>query len=68
MEQQRIDLLVHNIGELITMAGEAGPRTGSRMADVPVVKGGAVAMRDDVVVAAGSEADVRAQLAGLPVA
>lgn len=68
MEQQRIDLLVHNIGELITMAGEAGPRTGSRMADVPVVKGGAVAVRDGVVVAAGLEADVRAQIAGLPVA
>lgn len=68
MEQQRIDLLVHNIGELITMAGEAGARTGSRMANVPVVKGGAVAVRDGVVVAAGPEADVRAQTAGLPVA
>ncbi|MFB6365702.1 imidazolonepropionase [Paenibacillus elgii] len=67
MEQQRIDLLVYHIGELITMAGEAGPRTGSRMADVPVVKGGAVAVRDGVVVAAGPEADVRAQIAGLPV-
>ncbi|WP_010493182.1 imidazolonepropionase [Paenibacillus elgii] len=68
MEQQRIDLLVHHIGELITMAGEAGARTGSRMADVPVVKGGAVAIRDGVIVAAGPEADVRAQIAGLPVA
>jgi imidazolonepropionase len=63
-----VDLLVTNIGELLTLAGPAGPRTGSAAAEVGAISDAAVAIRDGKVVAAGPrrdvEADYRAETAG----
>lgn len=67
MEHNRIDLLIHNIGTLITMQGSRGPRTGREMSEVGAVCGGAVAIRDGLIVAAGPEDEVMADIGGLAI-
>ncbi|MET3291001.1 UNVERIFIED_CONTAM: imidazolonepropionase [Brevibacillus sp. OAP136] len=66
--ENKIDLLVYNIGRLVTMQGEAGPRTGSAMAQVGEISKGAVAIVDGTIYAVGSEDEVRAKIAGMTVA
>ncbi len=63
----RIDLLVHNIGRLVTMQGGSGPRTGEEMTRVGEIRQGAIAVADGKIFAVGEEAEVRAQIAGMPV-
>lgn len=63
MAQDTVDLLVYNIGTLITMQGPKAPRTGVQMAEVGVVQQGAVAISGEEIVAVGPEAAVRRQLA-----
>ncbi|RJG24643.1 imidazolonepropionase [Paenibacillus thiaminolyticus] len=67
MEHNRIDLLIHNIGTLITMQGSRGPRTGREMSEVGAVRKGAVAIRDGLIVAAGPEDEVMADIGGLAI-
>lgn len=61
---QQIDLLITNIGQLVTMQGDPGPRAGKAMSDIGLVEKGAVAIHDGQIVAAGPEADVRSKLDG----
>lgn len=56
----KADLLLVNAGQLLTLAGPA-PRRGPGMADLGLVRNGAVAVRDGQVLAAGPEAEVRAR-------
>ncbi|WP_409346166.1 imidazolonepropionase [Paenibacillus sp. MBLB4367] len=67
MENKPIDLLIHNIGTLITMKGSKGARRGGDMSDVAAVRNGAVAIRDGIIVAAGPEDEVASLIGGLPV-
>lgn len=64
MAEGTVDLLVHNVGTLITMRGGPGPRSGASMAEIGAVAGGAVAIGDGLILAAGREEDVRDQIAG----
>jgi imidazolonepropionase len=61
----RADLLIHNIGQLVTLAGPAGPRRGAELRELNLVVGGAVAVRDGCILAVGADRDmstsVRAQ-------
>jgi len=57
----KIDLLIHNIGELLTLAGPERPRTGAGMNDVGLLRGAAVAVQDGRVVETGSDADLMAR-------
>jgi len=54
------DLLLVNAGQLLTVAGPA-PRRGPAMADLGLVRNGAVAVRHGKVLAAGPESQVRAR-------
>ncbi|MCU0507498.1 MAG: imidazolonepropionase, partial [Anaerolineae bacterium] len=47
------DLLIHNIGQLVTLAGAAGPRRGAQMRELGIVADGALAARDGRIVAVG---------------
>jgi imidazolonepropionase len=60
--EMRADLLIHNIGQLVTCAGPAGPRRGAALREIAVIAGGAVAVRDGRVLAAGAEREVRASV------
>jgi imidazolonepropionase len=56
----RVDLLLANAGQLLTLSGPA-PRRGPAMADLGIVRGGALAVHEGRIVAAGREAEVRAR-------
>jgi imidazolonepropionase len=56
------DLLVHGIGQLLTMAGGDGPRTGAGLADIGLVEDAAVVVRDGRVSWAGPERDLASHL------
>ena len=51
----RADLLVVNIGELLTLAGPPVPRRGADMRELSPVRSGAVAAHDGRIVAVGEQ-------------
>jgi len=52
------DLLIHNIGQLVTLRGPAGPRRGSQMRELGMIPRGAVAVRGGRIVAVGAEREL----------
>ena len=56
----RADLLIHNIGQLITLAGTPGPRRGEAMRELGIREDAALAVADGRVSAVGRSADLRA--------
>ncbi|SFX73563.1 imidazolonepropionase [Thermoactinomyces sp. DSM 45891] len=65
---KQIDLLIHNIGCLITMQGSPKPRAGIEQSEVLTIHHGAIAIQDDKIMAVGSEEEVRKSIHGLPIA
>lgn len=56
----RVDLLVDNIGQLITLAGpNITPRRGPELGELGIVANGAVAVAGDTILAAGARDAVR---------
>src|SRR5579862_7116224 len=53
--EMRIDLLVRNVGQLVTVAGPPGPRTGVRQGELVTIPNGAVAISGEMIAAAGPE-------------
>lgn len=53
-------LLIEHLDQLYTVAGP-GPRAGARQGDVQAIPDGAVAVRGETIVAAGTTAEVRAR-------
>jgi imidazolonepropionase len=56
------DLLVRNIGQLVTLAGASGPRRGAELRELHLIADGAVAVRDGRILAAGDNRDVTASV------
>jgi len=56
----KVDLLVVNAGQLLTLAAPA-PRRGADMADLGLLRGGAVAVHEGRIVAAGLQDEVRSR-------
>ncbi len=54
------DLLIDNIGQLVTLAGPAGPRRGTAIRELAIVEDAALAVADGRVLAVGPSADLRA--------
>ena len=52
------DLLIQNIGQLVTLAGPPGPRRGAAMAELGIVERGAIAIREGRIAAVGSESEL----------
>jgi len=52
------DLFIHNIGQLVTLAGPPGPRRGTAMRELGIIEAGAVAIRDGRITAAGLESEL----------
>lgn len=53
------DLLIVNAGELLTLVSRGGPRRGADMDDLGLIPGGAVAVRDGVIVSVGPTDELR---------
>jgi imidazolonepropionase len=54
----RADLLIYNIGQLVTLAGPSGPRRGAAMCDLAVIEDAAVAVTGGRVSVAGQNAEL----------
>jgi imidazolonepropionase len=63
----QIDLLITNIGQLITMQGKKGPRSGKEMSEIGLVEKGAIAISEGKIVAVGTEREVIEQIQGLEI-
>jgi len=50
----QVNLIVTNIGQLVTCASPGGPKRGDLMRDVGIIPNGAIAVRDGAIVAVGS--------------
>ncbi|MHA1883091.1 MAG: imidazolonepropionase [Candidatus Thorarchaeota archaeon] len=62
------DLLLTNIGQLATLAGNSdSPKTGEHMMDLSIIENGAVAIKDNQIVLVGTTEDVLAQIPEEPV-
>jgi imidazolonepropionase len=55
------DLLIHNIGQLATLAGPPSPRRGAAMAELGIVADAAVAIAGGRVAATGKSRELRAE-------
>ncbi|MDT0305331.1 amidohydrolase family protein, partial [Streptomonospora wellingtoniae] len=64
---KQIDLLIHNIGCLITMQGSLKPRAGKEQSEVLTIHHGAIAIQGEKIVAIGSEKEVRKSIHGLSI-
>ena len=62
IEGVRADLLIHNIGQLVTLSGPLGPRRGAGLRELNLILGGAVAVRDGCILTVGADRDVRSSI------
>lgn len=60
MSKERVDLVIENASELLTCAGPQTGRAGPSVRALEVIEDGAVAIRDGLIVAAGTSTDIRA--------
>lgn len=58
--KEQVDLIVDEAQEVVTVGGGSGPLRGAAMDQLEVIRDGAVAMRDGVIVAVGEGAAIHA--------
>jgi len=55
----KADIIIKNIGELLTLQGPAKPRTGEKeMNELGIIREGAIAISSDKIIAIGSEKEI----------
>lgn len=54
----KVDLLISNIGQLVTCASSGRPKRGSAMLDIEIIENGAVAIVGGKIAAVGRSADI----------
>ncbi len=54
----KVDLLIINAKELLTLAGSNNPRTGSKMNELSIISSGAIAIKSDTIIDVGSTKDL----------
>ena len=59
MSRTSVDLLIVNIGQLLTLMGPSRPRVGKEQADLGIMEGGAVAVQKGKIHAVGPAAALR---------
>ncbi|KJS10317.1 MAG: imidazolonepropionase [Peptococcaceae bacterium BRH_c8a] len=63
MSKIKADFLVHNAGQLVTVAGYSQlPKRGAELADIGLVENGVLAAQDGIIVAVGPAAQVQEQV------
>lgn len=62
---QYVDLLIENIGELVTMFGPNCPRIGSQMQDVGIITHAAIAIHQGKIVALGPQTEISQKYTGI---
>jgi len=60
-KKERVDLLVVNANELLTIEGSSGkPRTGKQMRNLGIIRKGGLAVKDGKIVAVGKTSEIKA--------
>ena len=54
----QVDLLIYNIGQLVTCASNGVAKKGAAMSDVGLIENGAVAVKDEKIIAVGKSDEV----------
>jgi imidazolonepropionase len=58
-KREKVDIIIVNANEIVTLSGSSQkPRVGSQMRELGIVRDGAIAVKDGVIVAVGKSADV----------
>ncbi len=60
---QPADLLIHHIGQLVTLAGPPGPRRGAALREPGIITNAAVAIADGRILAVGKQDELAATIA-----
>ncbi len=55
----QVDLIIYNAREIATLKSDGRPKTGSAMNDAGIIKDGALAIKDGLIVALGSSSEIR---------
>ncbi|MEN8173367.1 MAG: imidazolonepropionase [Chloroflexota bacterium] len=64
MQQKKVDLLIHNAGQVVTCASPDGPKRGLELLDVGMIEQGAVAVDDGKIIAVGKSAEIQDNFMG----
>jgi imidazolonepropionase len=62
MAKKDIDLLIYNVGEMLTMTVGSGPMAGESMGEVGMIKDAAVAITEGRILSSGKEVEVRGEI------
>ncbi len=54
----KADLLIINAKELLTLTGSSSPRTGTEMNELGIINNGAIAVKDDKIIAVGPTEEI----------
>ena len=57
----KVDLVIHNIGQLITCRCDGKPKRGSAMRDIGLIENGAIAISEGKIVAVGKSDEILSQ-------
>ncbi len=61
------DILLTNIGQVATLQGYSdSPKTGAEMKELSIIEGGAIAIKDGIITAVGTTAEVLAHITEMP--
>ncbi|MFQ5886799.1 MAG: amidohydrolase family protein, partial [Anaerolineae bacterium] len=60
--RMKVDLLIHSVGQLLTIASPDGPKVGPDMSDLGLIEDGALAIKDRRIALVGKSSEVRAQV------
>ncbi len=55
---EKIDLIIHNAGQMITCASGGAAKRGARMRELGIVENGALAVRDGTIVGVGKSSEI----------
>lgn len=54
----KVDLIIYNAGQLVTCASGGKPKRLAQMRDVGLIAGGAAAIKDEIIVSVGKDAEI----------
>jgi len=61
------DILLMNIGQVATLQGHSNsPKTGEDMKELSIIEGGAIAIKEGIITAVGTTAEVLAHITEMP--
>lgn len=67
IKYQDVDLIITNIGQLITMQGSKGPRKGREMLELGVIEGAAICIKDGRIIDVGKNDEITLKYSSIPI-